>query len=68
MIIGEIKRFLRDDGILKVSRSVKENQYQHRAKKRRAGKRHWERTDAWRTGGECADAAGRTGNDHGCGK
>ena len=27
MIIGEIKRFLRDDGILKVSRSVKENQY-----------------------------------------
>ena len=27
MIIGEIKRFLRDDGILKVSRSIKENQY-----------------------------------------
>lgn len=27
MIAGEIKRFLRDDGILKVSRSVKENQY-----------------------------------------
>ena len=24
---GEIKRFLRDDGILKVSRSIKENQY-----------------------------------------
>lgn len=27
MIIGEIKRFLRDDGMLKVSRSIKENQY-----------------------------------------
>ena len=26
MIIGEIKRFLRDDGIMKVSRSIKENQ------------------------------------------
>ncbi|MDO4308315.1 MAG: SigF/SigG family RNA polymerase sporulation sigma factor [Eubacteriales bacterium] len=27
MIAGEIKRFLRDDGLLKVSRSLKENQY-----------------------------------------
>lgn len=27
MIAGEIKRFLRDDGILKVSRSLKENNY-----------------------------------------
>lgn len=27
MIIGEIKRYLRDDGILKVSRSLKENHY-----------------------------------------
>ena len=27
MIIGEIKRFLRDDGIVKVSRSIKENAY-----------------------------------------
>ena len=27
MIVGEIRRFLRDDGILKVSRSIKENQY-----------------------------------------
>ena len=27
MIAGEIRRFLRNDGILKVSRSVKENQY-----------------------------------------
>ena len=27
MIIGEIKRFLRDDGMLKVSRSIKENRY-----------------------------------------
>ena len=27
MIAGEIKRFLRDDGMLKVSRSIKENQY-----------------------------------------
>ena len=27
MIVGEIKRFLRDNGILKVSRSIKENQY-----------------------------------------
>lgn len=27
MIVGEIKRFLRDDGMLKVSRSIKEKQY-----------------------------------------
>ncbi|HJB15531.1 MAG TPA: sigma-70 family RNA polymerase sigma factor, partial [Candidatus Blautia excrementipullorum] len=27
MIAGEIKRFLRDDGMLKVSRSLKENHY-----------------------------------------
>ena len=27
MITGEIKRFLRDDGIIKVSRSLKENNY-----------------------------------------
>ena len=27
MIAGEIKRFLRDDGMLKVSRSLKENGY-----------------------------------------
>ena len=27
MITGEIKRFLRDDGIIKVSRSIKENSY-----------------------------------------
>lgn len=27
MIIGEIKRFLRDDGMIKVSRTLKENQY-----------------------------------------
>lgn len=27
MIMGEIKRFLRDDGMLKISRSIKENQY-----------------------------------------
>ena len=25
MIIGEIKRFIRDDGIVKISRSIKEN-------------------------------------------
>ena len=30
MIIGEIKRYLRDDGILKVSRSLKENGNFHR--------------------------------------
>lgn len=27
MIIGEIKRFLRDDGMIKISRTLKENQY-----------------------------------------
>lgn len=27
MIVGEIRRFLRDDGLIKVSRSLKENQY-----------------------------------------
>lgn len=30
MIIGEIKRFLRDDGIIKVSRSIKETSYKVR--------------------------------------
>ena len=27
MILGELKRFFRDDGMIKVSRSIKENQY-----------------------------------------
>lgn len=27
LIMGEIRRFLRDDGIIKISRSIKENQY-----------------------------------------
>lgn len=31
MIIGEIRRFLRDDGLIKVSRSLKENQYRIRS-------------------------------------
>ena len=30
MIVGEIKRFLRDDGMLKVSRSLKETAYKAR--------------------------------------
>ena len=33
MIVGEIKRFLRDDGIIKVSRSLKETAYKARALK-----------------------------------
>ena len=27
MILGELKRFFRDDGMIKVSRSIKENQH-----------------------------------------
>lgn len=33
LIAGEIRRFLRDDGIIKVSRSLKENQWKIRQKK-----------------------------------
>lgn len=33
MIVGEIKRFLRDDGMIKVSRSLKETAYKARAMK-----------------------------------
>ena len=33
MIVGEIKRFLRDDGIIKVSRSLKETAYKIRIMK-----------------------------------
>ena len=44
MIIGEIKRFLRDDGILKVSRSVKENQYRIGRKREELEKDFWIRS------------------------
>ncbi len=36
MIIGEIRRFLRDDGPLKISRSLKENAYRINKKKRKS--------------------------------
>ncbi len=40
MIIGEIKRFLRDDGIIKVSRSLKQTAARVRATKERLQKKH----------------------------
>ena len=42
MIIGEIKRYLRDDGILKVSRSLKENCVQDLPKQERNWRKGWE--------------------------
>ena len=64
MIIGEIKRYLRDDGILKVSRSLKENHYRiyqvERSTDTPAGAGTYD--------GEMAEEMGisrRTGNDHG---
>ena len=38
MISGEIKRFLRDDGLVKVSRTMKENNFKLHAAKERLGK------------------------------
>ena len=38
MISGEIKRFLRDDGMIKVSRSLKELSYKHICKRKATGK------------------------------
>ena len=46
MIVGEIKRFLRDDGILKVSRSIKENQYKI-YKVREEMEKSWEGSRIW---------------------
>lgn len=46
MIVGEIKRFLRDDGILKVSRSIKENQYKT-IKCGRKWRKSWEGSRIW---------------------
>ena len=57
MITGEIKRFLRDDGMLKVSRSLKEIAYKaYQAKEALTGKA-WKRT-----------ATGRNCGRNGCGK
>ena len=45
MIIGEIKRFLRDDGLVKVSRSIKENAWKvKQAAEKLAQKNHREAT------------------------
>ena len=41
MIIGEIKRFLRDDGMVKVSRSLKENASKIREIQETTLKNHW---------------------------
>lgn len=38
MIVGEIKRFIRDDGMIKVSRSLKESAYKIRCEKERLTK------------------------------
>ena len=40
MIMGEIKRFLRDDGMVKVSRSLKENAYRIRREQENFCKEH----------------------------
>ena len=47
MIAGEIKRFLRDDGIIKVSRSIKEQNQRLRAAREAllGGSRRWK---SWR--------------------
>lgn len=64
MISGEIKRFLRDDGMIKVSRSLKELSYrifQTREDDRRTGKR----ADAGRTVTGDGNRKRRTGAGNG---
>ena len=64
MIIGEIKRYLRDDGILKVSRSLKEKHYRI-YQVREALTRGWSGTYDGRNGRGNGNFHRRTGNDHG---
>lgn len=64
MIIGEIKRYLRDDGILKVSRSLKENHYRI-YQVREALTRRLERELDGRNGSGNGNFHRRTGNDYG---
>ncbi len=47
MISGEIKRFLRDDGMIKVSRSVKENGWKS-ARRRSGWDTGWEGNPLWK--------------------
>ena len=44
VIMGEIRRFLRDDGMVKVSRTLKENAYKGREGKGRTVGGTWKRT------------------------
>ena len=54
MIIGEIRRYLRDTGMIKISRSVKENQYRIFRIREEMEKKHGRELSAW----EMAEAAG----------
>lgn len=59
MISGEIKRFIRDDGMIKVSRSIKENSW----KIRHASQELAQRLGRDATIEELADATGLSGED-----
>mgnify|MGYP000096171570 CR=1 FL=1 len=50
MISGEIKRFLRDDGMIKVSRSLKELSYKAYFAKEKLQEKAWKRSNFGRTG------------------
>lgn len=65
MIIGEIKRYLRDDGILKVSRSLKENHYRIYQVREALTRRLERGTYDGRNGRGNGNFHRRTGNDHG---
>ena len=63
MIAGEIKRFLRDDGMIKVSRSLKELSYKAYLLSGEASGKVWTRTVGYRA---CRRAWSGTGRDDGC--
>ena len=59
MIIGEIKRFLRDDGLVKISRSIKENN----VKIRQAKEQIMQKLNREPTMNEIAEATGLSVDD-----
>lgn len=66
MITGEIRRFLRDDGMVKVSRSLKENGYKISRAKESSHNRAGERSKSFGT--VCHDGTWHRGDCDGIGR
>ena len=66
LISGEIKRFLRDDGMIKVSRSLKELSYKAYQTQERLGKRAGKRAVGCRDCRRFKGRTGRTDDGNGC--